>query len=58
MTRLKEYITYSYTNGTLDVYDHAQHVVHQAFNSDNGLSFRDVDAALAWLRTYFPEFFN
>lgn len=56
--QLKEYITYTYENNKLNVYDHGKHIVYQPFNSDTGHPFRDVDEALNWLSRHFPDLFT
>lgn len=56
--KLKEYISYTFSNGKLEVFDHGHKKVSQPFNSETGSPFRDVDAALAWLVEYYPEFFT
>lgn len=55
--RLKEYISYTFSNGKLDVFDHGKHIIAQPFNSETGDPFRDVDQALAWLAKYWPQLF-
>lgn len=56
--RLKEYISYTFENGKLEVFDHGQKKLSQPFNSETGAPFRDVDAAIEWLVEYFPEYFT
>lgn len=55
--KLKEFISYTFANGRLDVYDHGNHIVSQPFNSDTGDQFRDVDQALGWLAKYYPHLY-
>ena len=55
--KLREFVTYTFTNGVLDMHEHTRHVVHQPFNPETGSPFKDVDAALAWAVKYYPEFF-
>lgn len=56
--KLKEYISYKFNTGVLDVYDRGEHILHQPFNSESGAPFRDVDAALAWLLNNYPNLYT
>jgi hypothetical protein len=56
--KVKEYVTYIYANGILDVYEHGKHILRQPFNSETGAGFKDQDAALAWLVSYYPNLFT
>lgn len=56
--RLKDYITFTFTDYKLNVYDHEKHIVYQPYNSDTGNPFRDQDEALAWLLAHFPDLFT
>jgi len=56
--KIKEYISYTFERGVLDVYERGQHIIHQPFNSESGAPFRDVDAALAWLLHNYSDLFT
>lgn len=55
--KLREFITYKFNDGTLDMYESAKHIVHQPFNPETGSPFANVDAALAWAIKYYPQYF-
>lgn len=55
--KFKEFITYTFVRGKLDVFEHGKIVISQPFNSETGDPFRDVDQALAWLVKYWPDLF-
>ena len=56
--KLKEYVSYTFTDGVLDVQEHGHHTIHQPFNSESGAPFRDQDDALAWLVRSYPDLFT
>jgi len=55
--KLREFATYKFVDGALDLYEHARHAVHQPFNPESGLPFKTVDEALAWAVKYYPNYF-
>jgi hypothetical protein len=55
--KFKEYVSYTFNKGKLDVFEHGRHMISQPFHSETGDPFRDVDQALAWLVKYYPELF-
>ena len=56
--KLKEYISYTFEKGVLDVFERGAHKIHQPFNSETGAPFRDSDAALTWLLHNYPDYFT
>lgn len=56
--KLKEFVSYTFSDGKLEVFEHGQKKISQPFNSETGAPFRDVDAALAWLLEYYSDFFT
>ena len=56
--KLKEYITYTFIDNKLDVYEYGRHVIYQPFNSDTGYPFKNVDDALAWLFAHYPDYYT
>lgn len=56
--KIKEFVSYQYADGVLDVYEHGRHIIRQPFNSENGAPFKDQDDALLWLVHYYPDLFT
>lgn len=56
--KLKEYISFTFSKGVLDVFEHGKHILHQPFDSETSVPFLNSDAAMAWLVHYYPDLFT
>lgn len=58
MTLLED-VRIEFNNGTLDVYQNGQHLVHQPFNSstEDRKPFVDQAEAMTWLEAHYRAFF-
>ena len=56
--KLKEYISYTFQLGVLEVYEHGKHTISQPFDSATGEKFKNQTEAEAWLIQNYPNFFT